>query len=433
MLARRSFPPRLGLEYLAGRVVPAVVVTQLELDGDGAADDIRIVGDTGNNAVAIADNGSGVIQISVDANRDGDTTDPGELTNAAFNFNGTTGAVEVSLGAGNDAFTYNQTGILSGDARGISVNLGGGNNIATVAAGANDILAASRFDLDVLAGGGIDTLNVSLGEVRASLASVHADMGLGNDNATIAFDRIDDKASVDLDVSLGDGLNNLQIDLQHVGFGDRADVHVDIHGGAQKDIVAVDLHDDVGNGVIRSSLQIDAELFGGKDTFTASLDYTGTTFRVDDHSLASIAVRGGSGDDSIGVQGVGVSGTMRIDPDALLDIDLKGGAGNDTVGVNLGKTDALELLGGVRVRMDGGIGNDSLNCLLANNLSTTGAYDVVVFGSAGSDNVVFSLPPVGTPTLGPIGKIRLDGGRGTDALTNSSPAISSVGFFETVL
>lgn len=433
MLARRLFRPQLGLEFLEGRTVPAVVVTQLDLDGDGATDDIRIVGDAGNNAVTITDNGTGLLSISIDANRDGDTTDPGELTNAAFNFNGNTGAIEITLGAGNDAVTYSQTANLSSAARAISINLGGGNNTAAVTSGANDILAASRFDLDVAAGAGIDTLNVSLDEVRASLVSVRANLGLGNDSATIAFDRIDDKAAVDLDVNLGDGLNNLQIDLQEIGFGDRADVHVDIHGGAQKDTVSVNLHDDVGNGAARSSLQIDAELFGGKDSFTAGLDYAGNVFRVDDHSLASIAVRGGNGDDTIRVQGVGATGTIRIDPDGLLDIDLKGGAGIDTVGVNLGRSDALEILGGIRVRMDGGIGDDSLSCLLANETDTTGNYDVAVLGGAGNDSAAFALPPAGTPTFGPLGKILLDGGRGLDTLTNSNPAASLVRFFETVL
>jgi len=418
---------------LEGRVVPSVVVSQLDLDGDGAGDDIRIVGDTGNNAVTIIDNGTGLFTISIDANRDGDTTDAGELTNAAFNVNSNTGALEISLGGGNDAVTYNQTANLSGAAREISINLGGGNNTATVTAGTNDIFAASRFDFDVTGGAGNDTLTVSLGEVRASLVSVRADLGLGNDYATVAFDRIDDKAAVDLDASLGDGLNNLQIDLQKIAFGDRADVHVDIHGGAQKDIVTVNLHDDVGSGVTRSSLLIDAELFAGNDSFTAALDYSGNIFRVDDHSLTSIAVRGGTGDDSIGVQGVGATGTIRIDPDGLLDIDLKGGAGNDTVGVNLGKSDALEIIGGVRVRMDGGTGNDALSCLLANNANTTGYYDVVVLGSAGSDSVLFAIPPVGTPTFGPLGKILLQGGRGLDTLTNTNPATSLAYFFETIL
>jgi hypothetical protein len=433
MHVRHSFRTQLGLELLQGRVVPSVVVSQLDLDGDGVGDDIRIVGDAGNNAVTIADNGTGLLTISIDANRDGDTNDAGELTNAAFNLNGNTGAVEISLGGGNDAVTYNQTANLSGASREISINLGGGTNTATVSAGTNDILAASRVDLDVTGGAGNDTLAVTQGEVRASLVTVHSDLGLGNDSATIAFDRIDDKAAVDLDTSLGDGLNNLQIDLQEIGFGDRADVHVDIHGGAQKDTVAVNLHDDVGNGASRSSLQIDAELFAGKDSFTAGLDYAGNIFRVDDHSLTSIAVRGGDGDDSIGVQGVGAAGTIRIDPDGLLDVDLKGGAGNDTVGVNLGKSDALEIQGGVRVRIDGGTGNDTLSCLLANNANTIGYYDVAVFGSAGSDSVAFALPPSGTPTFGPLGKILLQGGRGLDTLTNANPATSLARFFETIV
>lgn len=57
----RSFRTQLGLECLQARVMPAVVVTQL--DGDGAADDIRIVGDSANNVVTISDDAAGNLTV----------------------------------------------------------------------------------------------------------------------------------------------------------------------------------------------------------------------------------------------------------------------------------------------------------------------------------------------------------------------------------
>ncbi len=39
------------IERLESRIAPAVVVTALDLDGDGAADDLRIVGDGAKSIV----------------------------------------------------------------------------------------------------------------------------------------------------------------------------------------------------------------------------------------------------------------------------------------------------------------------------------------------------------------------------------------------
>ena len=62
-LNRRS---RLSIEALDSRIVPAVVMTTADLDGDGAADDIRIVGDGQSTKIAVADNGHGISPAEID-------------------------------------------------------------------------------------------------------------------------------------------------------------------------------------------------------------------------------------------------------------------------------------------------------------------------------------------------------------------------------
>jgi hypothetical protein len=166
----------------------------------------------------------------------------------------------------------------------------------------------------------------------------------------------------------------------------------------------------------------------------ANLDYANSVFRVDDHSVALIAVKGGAGNDSLSVKGVGAAGTIRLDPDAHLAIDLQGGSGNDTITVDLGKADALELIGAVRVRIAGGLGNDILTAMLANDPDTTGNFDVVVLGDQGNDQATFQVTSNGgTPTFGPTGKALLDGGLGTDVLTNASKPVSKATGFEQII
>jgi hypothetical protein len=194
------------------------------------------------------------------------------------------------------------------------------------------------------------------------------------------------------------------------------------------------MHDDVGDGTKASRFSAVVDLLGGSDTFKAQFDRDGNVFRVDDQSQCAFAVRGGAGNDVLSASQSGATGTIRIDPNGLLSIDLDGGAGNDTLVTDFGAGDAFELLGAVRVRMDGGLGNDILTCLLANEVDTTGEYDVALRGGAGNDAMSFNVVNNGgTPTFGPTGKAALDGGLGLDTLTNGNKPASFGTGFETVI
>lgn len=418
MAARRS--PLLRVETLESRAVPAVVVTQLDLDLDGAADDIQIVGDAGNNVITIGDEGNGaILRVFVDAKGDGDYG-PGDNPGTEYTITGSTGMIAVNLGAGNDSFIYSILADLTAQGRTVSVNLGGGSNELTVLGGDHNLTAATRFDLDVAAGAGEDEIDVEFGQVKASAVSVRAGLGLGNDLCGLTFGLIDDGAAADVDVELGGGMNSFLLDLQGVGKFDRADMRVNVLGGGQADAATVNLHDDVGDGQARSSLLVNVDLLAGNDTFGAALDYN--NFRVDDHSLASINARGGAGADLLVVGGTGQSGSVLLDPDSLLDINLQGGRGADFVSVLFSHANALELGGALRVRIDGGAGADALKCQLTNTAASTGRYDLAVRGRGSDDTAYVTLANPGTVTYGPLGKLLVDGGAGLDDLTYVAPA-----------
>lgn len=431
---RKKNRTRLSVETFNDRIVPAVVFTQLDLDGDGATDDIRIVGDGQNSKITITDNGANQVQIQIDANGDGDYNDAGkgDLSNT-FNFSADSMVLEAQLKGGKDSFDYIVANNTSASARTVVVDLGSGNDSFNWNTSANDVLNLSRISIDVTAGSGADTINVSFDEVRKSQISVKVDAGAGNDKYDVKFDRIDDGASVDMHTELGAGLNIHNADINEVGFGDKGTLDMVIVGGNQKDTVELRMHDDIGDGTKASRFSAVIDLLGGNDIFKALFDATGNVFRVDDHSQASFVVRGGAGHDTI-LAGQNGTGTIRIDPDALLSINLDGGVGHDNVVADFGSANLWELIGMLQIRMDGGIGNDTMTCLLANNSNSTGTYDVAVRGGAGNDTMTFNLVNTnGTPTYGPANGAVLDGGTGTDSLTNSNPAVGKLAAFETVI
>ena len=423
-----------SLERLESRVAPAVVLSVLDLDGDGAADDIRIVGDGAKNIVQIQDNGTNTLTISIDADGNGDTTGKKDMAPKNFVFSSNSVALELRLSGGSDVLNYTATADLNAATRVVAADLGPGANTFSFTTGTFNLLNGSRASFDVTGGAAIDTFTVDFNEVRKSAVTVGLAVGRGNDTATVNFDRIDDGSSVDVGVDLGIGINTLTVDLMEVGFGDRGTINVDVTGGTGKDTVTLNLHDDVGDGTKSSELNFKADLGAGNDVFAANLDYAGNVFRVDDHSVALIAVKGGAGNDSLSVNGVAGAGTIRLDPDSRLEIDLQGGLGIDTIKVDLSKTDGLEILGALRMRIDGGLGNDVLTAMLANNATTTGNYDLAVLGGQGDDLVTFQVSiGAGAPTFGPTGKALLDGGLGKDILTNNSKPLSTATWFEQII
>lgn len=432
-LARRT---RLGLESLDSRIVPAVVLTQLDLDGDGVADDIRIVGDGQNTKIAVIDNGSNLVQFQIDANGDGDYADAklGDLQQS-FVFSGNSFVLDVQLKGGKDALNYVSTGGFNNGARTVTADLGSGNDSFFWAQN-NLVQNGSRIKLDVIGGSGADKVTIDFAQFSQSLGSIRTDLGAGADTYDLTLGDIDQGSSLDVHTELGNGLNTHSVDIDSVGKFLKGTLDMTIVGGAQTDNVQVLVQDDVGSGNVPgtpSRLGIYADLLGGNDTFKGILN--GGDFRVDNNSQASFVVRGGAGNDSLSMERAG-TGPIRIDADGLCLLDFDGGTGKDTIKLDFGGVDAWHIEAGatLKIRMDGGLGNDVLSCLLTNDNGTVGNYDVAVYGGAGDDTMAFALNNNGgTPLYGPAGGFVLDGGAGKDTLANGNPAITFGTTFEVVI
>jgi hypothetical protein len=195
--------------------------------------------------------------------------------------------------------------------------------------------------------------------------------------------------------------------------------------------VSVTVRNDVGNGTGASRLAVRAGLFAGDDVFQTVLDRA--DFRVDDGSTCVITARGGAGNDVLAVTSGDTAGTLFLDPGALLDVRLFGDGGRDEVGVGFGSFSgsdpAIQLLGTLRARVDRGDGGDILFLAAQNNNTSTGNYDLALFGRGGNDRAFFGINKnQGTPTFNPAAL--LSGGAGKDTLENGSPADSVVKLFE---
>jgi hypothetical protein len=425
---------RLNLTELGAKAVPAVVLTSLDLDGDGATDDVRITGDAGNNKVTITDNGASSVSIQIDANGDGDTIDGADKTQT-INFTGDTFVVEAKLAGGNDTFDYVAGATFDSSARTVSVDLGGGNDRFGWATGAFDVNNHSRIALAVTGGTGSDQGSIAFDGVSDSVASVRTDWGAGKDNYTLTFGLIDNGAAVDGATELGDGTNTHVATFAGVGKFDRGTLDVAIGGGAQSDSVIVHLTDDVGDNTSVSRASIAADLRGADDSF--GVRFKAGEFLVDNNSVVTVSARGGAGNDSLLAQMEGAAaGAARIDEGAMLSVALDGGLGNDLVAFDVGGSNTWEIRAGgiMQVRLDGGVGTDGLICKLSNNAASVADYDVAVRGGTGSDAVVFGLAnPGGAVSFGPANGAIVDGGTGSDVLTDLTPGFALKAGFESVL
>jgi hypothetical protein len=429
---RRSRP---SLEMLESRLVPAVTFRQVDLDGDGARDDVRIVGDAQNTRVVIGDDGAGIIAVSIDANSDGDFNDAalGDLAPQSLSPSGNSASFDLRLGGGADQVFYSATAGFKTGLRSLLAGLGGGNDLFLLNAGLVQNRSALR--LDVRGGSGADFATFGFGAVSTSSLSIRAALGAGDDQGNISFSgNIDFDASAEIGIDLGTGDNELDVTLESVGFTGLAEARIDITGGDDplgRDDVSVTVHNDVGNGTGASRLSVRARLFAGNDVFETLLDRT--DFRVDDGSTCVITARGGEGNDVLTVTSGDTAGLLFLDPGSLLDLRLFGDGGRDEVGVAFGSVrspdTAVQLLGTLRARVDGGEGGDTLFLATENNNTSTGSYDLALFGRGGNDRAFFRIIQFqGTPTFNPAAL--LSGGAGKDTLENVTPAGSVVKLFE---
>lgn len=398
------------LERLEDRLAPAVsLVTSLDLDLDGDFDDVRIVGDARSNRVVMSDQpGTDRLIIAIDANNDGDLNDGNDVNELEHIYAGNSLVIDVSLGDGNDRFTYLQAENLDGQLRTVSVNLGRGND-TLFASDAGHGIVDSQVVFDVVAGQGNDNVAWALTELLASSVTWRASLGGGNDSSALDFVTVDEQTVLKIDVDLGTGNNDFNSSFGAIGQTVGANVDLDLVGGddaTHKDDIAVQFLGPVGNVTGASHVTLDAALFAGNDHFVTTLGGG-----VGNGSQLAIAAGGGAGNDTLEVN---LSVVVNVVAGALLKTELRGGVGNDTISISTG-TNAFNLGGSLQASLDGGGGNDQLSLILILANGASNHSDLQVLGGGGNDSIDYELD---FPLLDPVGQALVDGGTGADVLNN---------------
>jgi hypothetical protein len=419
-----------SIESLEQRICPSVTVAHLDLDSDGSADDLKIVGGNESSKINITDVGmaQGKILLDLDINGDGDFADAGDLQGSLLEVLDDTCVIKLQLGGGNDQVVYALSQHLSASQRQLAVDLGNGNDEFIFQGIGKTVGNESALRISLQAGAGNDLLHLQLPHVIESEVVIDGIMGAGNDK--VGMDTtfspgivIDYYAVLDINIDLGKGTNSLFADLGcHVGIFSQGAARLDILGGSGIDTISMLTGFAVGNGSLSSALSINADLGGGNDSFscfTARLD-------VNLNSSLLISASGGAGNDGMAVGFLSTALPSRqTELKGLAQFELLGGAGNDEL-YSLFNDDYSKLLlnGQLLVVLNGGDGADILTASLklTTNVST-GNYSLVALGGAGKDSFVVDVHAAGfTLTFGTAGKLLIDGGLQADKLQAIAPA-----------
>jgi hypothetical protein len=435
---------RLSLEDLEGRQLLSVSLLSFTNPGSGAAS-LLVRTDGKNDTVTITDNSTDHTTTVV---ADGKTK----------TFSHQFALFDLELQSKKDTLTLDLVGAFDGRHANVLVSLGTGENHFTFDPDQTAITNHSNLNLDVLGHNGNDFVNLSFGDILESRVNVEARQLGGSKTPSNPADVRDSitfgarragirNSSVDVNIGLGHGNNNLAFnygsDLGHLaGTGPDAPedfgpstFNVNITGSDRRrdvDNVTLFANGEVNTG---STLNFNVQFLAGNNTFKGVFD--ANDFQIDDdggafingpdgttapHSggAAHFNVHGGSGNDAISFKSINQDHTIELS--GLFDINVSGGFGKDNIKVDFGGAgftddDPFELLAtnrAFRLRIEGGEGDDMIKVNLANAATATFDWDIAIVGGSGSNDITFvgTNPSGGTPTFGPSGSVFIDGGFG---------------------
>ncbi len=390
---RRGHTHNLAIESLEIRIVPTVTIQAgVDLDADGNADDVRIIGGSEHTGVVITDEGvgTGTLKLSVDKNGDGDFTDAGELQNFVIAVADDGAIIDLQLGSGNDKVTYSLDDNLQASRRRLSIDLGSGNDQFIFNSGERAINQGAVMVVDLLMGSGNDQIGVYIDDLIDSEFIFDANTGTGNDYVVLdtignGFTLFDDDARLDFTLDLGTGSNTFENKLSaNIGASDRATVDLDLIGGSGVDKVAGVWALILGDGSSVSQVALTADLGAGNDEFSLENYYLDVAV----HSLIDTRISGGLGNDKFSMS---TKGNEASEIRGVAEYDFLGGAGLDTILIEW-NTAPIQVLGQIRFNLYGQEGADSITVFFAVAAGSNGNYSLVAMGGSGNDSTLLSLP-----------------------------------------
>jgi hypothetical protein len=449
---------RLGVEVLEGRQLPSVSVMPFTDMSSGAAS-LLVRTDGANDTVTITDDS---IHHTTTVLADGKTQ----------TFDHQFAVFDLELASRKDTLTFDAVGAFSQRMADVQVSLGAGENHFTFNPELTAITNHSDVSLNVVGHNGHDFVNLGFGDINESRLNVNA-RNLGGSATKLSSTAVTDtitfgtqraagrNASIDVNIGLGSGNNNLQfnygIDLGHdappagtpAAAGDFGPSTFNVNitdSGRRQDVdnVALFANGEINTG---STLDFNTQLGAGNNSFKGIFD--ANLFQVDDdggvfspgptpgtfapHSggVARFNVLAGSGKDTIDFHSINQAHSIELS--GLFDINILGGSGKDNINVNFGgpggftDDDPFELAAtnrAFRLRIDGGTGNDAIKVNLSNAQTATFAYDVAILGGSGANNITFvGVNPGGQPNFGPADAVFIDGGGGSVDVFGNFPVV----------
>jgi len=316
-----SFIPR--LESLENRWCPSCTVSV-----NGGV--MRIIGDSGANAVTVTHDGAGNVTATCDS-----------AAGSGSNIK----KIIIDTKGGDDTVNLSVTGNLT-----------------------------TRLDLDLNLGAGNDTANLKFAAISTRL-KLRADLGAGNDVLGVNLDQeIRPGAKVDLDVKGSDGADTWNLSANEVRSG--AELKASFDGGRHNDTLNVFLGDPIDSG---AEVTIIGRGGDGNDSLKVDATTFGTGANIAAGAELKVSLDGGNGADTLDVSYDG-------DVDGKFDVGLAGGPGNDTVTANV--TVNSGSTGEIRARVNGGSGNDNLTLNVFDLSAGMADIKARLDGGAGFDTCV---------------------------------------------
>lgn len=407
-----------GFVMLLGSATGQVVVG--DVDGDGT-DDVVVTGSKAKDHFVVVDRpGVPDVVVSLDRNGDGDFIDGGELdaqvftpTTSAF------GVVRIATGKGNDTVDVTLDGILTVP-RVLAIELGSGVNAFAFGGAGGAQITAGALTIDVTGSSKTDVVEFDLAAIACDDAAIALRLagGSGADDLTVDLGALSGRTIVDVDADLGKK-NDMALLRKSGAWSELAAVACAIEGNAGNDVVRCELGGALAD---EARLEVRASLSSGNDVFETFVD--AATFDVTSATEAARVMmrgNGGSGRDSLILNTALTVGTIALQ--GVIDVDFRGESEDDTITFDLDAPQALGFGASgdalLRLRLDGGAGNDLIHTNLSNDASGVPAYDVELRGDAGTDQLTYGAqnPTPGGNTAAnypPRGAMFIDGGEGED-------------------
>jgi hypothetical protein len=386
----------------------ACSVIEGDRDGNGSID-LRVLGYSGKQS-AVIDVMQDGYAVYIDCNNNG-VVDAADVSASG---NATIETYSLELG-GYDTITVRLAENLVGARKNVVAVLLGAVNKLTFQSQGFSLMGGSSLMLDVVAGGGSETVVVDFtnSTIDSSWVMVRGEHGAGNDTAQWIGAALTVNSTVDLEFFAGLGKNAVSYSdgggqvvgstIKYYAEGSDRGTDVDTFGAT--------LAGTLDGG---SRLRVGTNLLFGNDRFTSHVDLA--SFGIDPSgpagSEAHIRVQGHRGFDQLTLTDDDTLGPATIN--GLFAVDFGGGSQKDFMYYYLrGITGS----GTVRFRGEGGSHQDPIDVKVATDASSTNALDLVLqggpevdLGSPAGDVLLLELNDGGT-TTGLFGAAAfLDGG-----------------------